>query len=112
MPCATGCMLLSVKNLIMVIDKETVEKVANLAKLELDEAEKEVLIKDMSEILDFMAKLNEIDTTGIEPLVYMTDEVNVYREDVIKQDITTDEGLKNAPKHTDEYFLVAKVIEK
>jgi len=96
----------------MVIDKETVEKVANLAKLELDEAEKEVLIKDMSEILDFMAKLNEIDTTGIEPLVYMTDEVNVYREDVIKQDITTDEGLKNAPKHTDEYFLVAKVIEK
>jgi len=49
----------------MVIDKETVEKVANLAKLELDEAEKEVLIKDMSEILDFMAKLNEIDTTGI-----------------------------------------------
>ena len=96
----------------MIIDKETVEKVANLARLELDEAEKEVLIKDMSEILDFMAKLNEIDTTGIEPLVYMTDEVNVYREDVIKQDITTDEGLKNAPKHTDEYFLVAKVIEK
>jgi len=45
-------------------------------------------------------------------MVYMTDEVNVYREDVIKQDITTDEGLKNAPKHTDEYFLVAKVIEK
>ena len=112
MPCATGCMLLSVKNLTMIIDKETVEKVANLARLELDEAEKEVLIKDMSEILDFMAKLNEIDTTGIEPLVYMTDEVNVYREDVIKQDITTDEGLKNAPKHTDEYFLVAKVIEK
>ena len=95
----------------MVIDKETVEKVANLAKLELDEAEKEVLIKDMSEILDFMAKLNEIDTTGVEPLVYMTDEMNVYREDVIKQDITTDEGLKNAPKHTDEYFLGAKVIE-
>ena len=96
----------------MVIDKETVEKVANLAKLELDEAEKEVLIRDMSEILDFMAKLNEIDTTGVEPLVYMTDEVNVYREDVIKQDITTEEGLKNAPNHTDEYFLVAKVIEK
>ena len=96
----------------MVIDKETVEKVANLARLELDEAEKEVLIKDMSEILDFMAKLNEIDTTGVEPLVYMTDEMNVCREDVIKQDITTEEGLKNAPKHTDEYFLVAKVIEK
>ena len=96
----------------MVIDKETVEKVANLARLELAEDEKQELIKDMSQILDFMDKLNEIDTTGVEPLVYMNDEVNVYREDVIKQEITTEEGLKNAPKHTDEYFLVPKVIEK
>jgi aspartyl-tRNA(Asn)/glutamyl-tRNA(Gln) amidotransferase subunit C len=96
----------------MVIDKETVEKVANLARLELSEDEKQELIKDMSQILDFMAKLNEIDTTGVEPLVYMNDDVNTYREDVVKQTITTEEGLKNAPKHTDEYFLVAKVIEK
>jgi aspartyl-tRNA(Asn)/glutamyl-tRNA(Gln) amidotransferase subunit C len=96
----------------MVIDKETVEKVANLARLELNEDEKQELIKDMSQILDFMAKLNEIDTTGVEPLVYMNDDVNTYREDVVKQTITTEEGLKNAPKHTDEYFLVAKVIEK
>ena len=96
----------------MIIDKETVEKVANLARLELAEDEKDEMIKDMSKILDFMAKLNEIDTTGVEPLVYMTDEVNVLREDVVKQEITTEAGLKNAPKHTDEYFLVAKVIEK
>ena len=59
-----------------------------------------------------MAKLNEMDTTGVEPLVYMTGEVNILRDDVVKQQITTEEGLKNAPKHTDEYFLVAKVIEK
>jgi aspartyl-tRNA(Asn)/glutamyl-tRNA(Gln) amidotransferase subunit C len=96
----------------MIIDKETVEKVANLARLELAENEKDEMIKDMSKILDFMAKLNEIDTTGVEPLVYMTDEVNILREDVVKQEITTEEGLKNSPKHTDEYFLVAKVIEK
>jgi aspartyl-tRNA(Asn)/glutamyl-tRNA(Gln) amidotransferase subunit C len=96
----------------MVIDKETVEKVANLARLELNETEKQEMIKDMSQILDFMAKLNEMDTTGVEPLVYMTDEVNTYRPDEVKQTITTEEGLKNAPKHTDEYFLVAKVIEK
>jgi len=105
-------MLLLIKNFMMVIDKETVEKVANLARLELSENEKQELIHDMSEILDFMAKLNEIDTSGVEPLVYMTDEVNVCREDVVKHEITTEEGLKNAPKHTDEYFLVAKVIEK
>jgi len=96
----------------MIIDKETVEKVAHLARLELAEDEKEAMIKDMSKILDFMAKLNEMDTSGVEPLVYMTGEVNNLREDVVKQDITTEEALKNAPKHTDDYFLVAKVIEK
>jgi aspartyl-tRNA(Asn)/glutamyl-tRNA(Gln) amidotransferase subunit C len=96
----------------MIVDKETVEKVANLARLELAEDEKEAMIKDMNKILDFMAKLNELDTTGIDPLVYMTNEVNVLRDDVVKQTITTEEGLKNAPKHTEDYFLVAKVIEK
>jgi aspartyl-tRNA(Asn)/glutamyl-tRNA(Gln) amidotransferase subunit C len=96
----------------MIIDKETVDKIANLARLELAEDEKESLIGDMGKILDFMAKLNEMDTTGVEPLVYMTNEINVLREDVVKQDITTEEALKNAPNHTDEYFLVAKVIEK
>jgi aspartyl-tRNA(Asn)/glutamyl-tRNA(Gln) amidotransferase subunit C len=96
----------------MTIDKETVEKVAHLARLELAEDEKEVLIADMSKILDFMAKLNEIDTSGIEPLVYMTSSSNVVREDVVKQEITHEEALINAPKHDENYFLVAKVIEK
>jgi len=96
----------------MIIDKDTVEKVANLARLELTEDEKDGMIKDMSKILDFMAKLNEMDTAGVEPLIYMTSDVNVLREDVVKQQITTEEGLKNAPKHTDDYFLVAKVIDK
>jgi len=96
----------------MNIDKETVEKVAHLARLELSEAEKKDMIKDMSKILDFMAKLNELDTTGVEPLVYMTDGANILREDVVKQTITHEEALKNAPKHDEDYFLVAKVIEK
>ena len=96
----------------MTIDKETVEKVAHLARLELAEDEKETMIADMSKILGFMAKLNEIDTSGIEPLVYMTNTSNVLREDVIKQEITHDEALLNAPKHDENYFLVAKVIEK
>ncbi|HVS94066.1 MAG TPA: Asp-tRNA(Asn)/Glu-tRNA(Gln) amidotransferase subunit GatC [Mucilaginibacter sp.] len=96
----------------MTIDKETVDKIAHLARLELSELEKETLMGDMGKILDFMAKLNEIDTTGVEPLVYMTDEINVLREDEVKQDITREEALQNAPKHDDKYFLVAKVIEK
>ena len=96
----------------MTIDKATVEKVAHLARLELAEDEKEKMIEDMSKILGFMAKLNEIDTSGIEPLVYMTNEINVVREDVVKQEITHEEALLNAPKHDKDYFLVAKVIEK
>ena len=96
----------------MTIDKETVDKIAHLARLELSPGETDEMIKDMSKILDFMAKLNEIDTAGVEPLVYMTDEVNVLREDVVKQQITHQEALLNAPKHDDDYFLVAKVIEK
>lgn len=96
----------------MTIDKETVDKVAHLARLELAGDEKQALMKDMGKILDFMDKLNEIDTSGVEPLVYMTDEVNVLREDVVKQEITHKEALKNAPKHDEDFFLVAKVIEK
>jgi len=96
----------------MNIDKETVEKVAHLARLELAEDEKEKMIADMNKILGFMDKLNEIDTSGIEPLVYMTNEINTVREDVIKHEVTHEEALLNAPKHDKDYFLVAKVIEK
>ncbi|MDB5118497.1 MAG: gatC [Mucilaginibacter sp.] len=96
----------------MNIDSETVDKIAHLARLELAEDEKQEMIGDMNKILGFMAKLNEINTSGVEPLVYMSNEVNVFREDVVKQTVTTEDGLKNAPKHDDQYFLVAKVIEK
>jgi aspartyl-tRNA(Asn)/glutamyl-tRNA(Gln) amidotransferase subunit C len=94
----------------MIIDEETVEKIANLARLELTGDEKQEMIKDMNKILGFMDKLNEINTTGVEPLVYMTDEVNSLRKDVVKQEITHEEALLNAPKHDGDYFLVAKVI--
>ena len=96
----------------MTIDEETVDKIAHLARLELSGDEKQDMIADMNKILGFMDKLNEIDTTGIEPLVYMTSEVNAFREDVVKQEITHGEALQNAPKHDNNYFLVAKVIDK
>jgi aspartyl-tRNA(Asn)/glutamyl-tRNA(Gln) amidotransferase subunit C len=96
----------------MIINDETIERIAHLARLELSAGEKQDMIKDMTQILGFMDKLNEIDTTGVEPLVYMTDASNNLREDVVKQEITREEALLNAPKHTREYFLVAKVIDK
>lgn len=96
----------------MIIDEQTVDKVAHLARLELSAAEKPEIIKDMNKILGFMDKLNEVDTTGVEPLVYMTDDENVLRDDVVKQVITTAEALENAPEHDGNHFLVAKVINK
>jgi aspartyl-tRNA(Asn)/glutamyl-tRNA(Gln) amidotransferase subunit C len=95
----------------MTIDEQTVDKIAHLARLQLAADEKKGMIKDMNKILGFMDKLNEVDTTGVEPLVYMTAEPNVLREDVVKQEITTEEALQNAPDHDENHFLVEKVIK-
>ncbi|MCQ6957976.1 Asp-tRNA(Asn)/Glu-tRNA(Gln) amidotransferase subunit GatC [Mucilaginibacter aquariorum] len=95
----------------MTIDEQTVDKIAHLARLQLAADEKKGMIKDMNKILGFMDKLNEVDTTGVEPLVYMTAEPNVLRDDIVKQEITTEEALQNAPDHNESYFLVEKVIK-
>jgi aspartyl-tRNA(Asn)/glutamyl-tRNA(Gln) amidotransferase subunit C len=96
----------------MKIDKETVEKIAHLARLEFDERETEQIINDMNNMLTFVNKLNEVDTSNVSPLIYMSDEVNVLREDEVKQEITQQEALKNAPKKDSDYFKVPKVIDK
>ena len=96
----------------MKIDKETIYKVADLARIEIKEAEVEALQADMSKILTFMEKLNELDTTNVKPLIYMNPDVNVWREDVVKQDLTVEEGLKNAALHNEDFFFVPKILEK
>lgn len=96
----------------MKIDKETVEKIAHLARLELTEIEKEKSIVELSEILNFMDKLNELNTDGVEPLIYMNDAVNVLRSDEVIQEMTRAEALQNAPLKNEEYIKVAKVIQK
>lgn len=96
----------------MKIDRSTVEKIAHLSRLELSPEEKEGMISDMNRILEFMDKLSEVNTDHVEPLIYLTDEVNVYRKDVLKQEITVEEALSNAPKQDGRYFRVAKVINK
>jgi len=94
----------------MNIDEETVNKIAHLARLELSAEEKVETIKDMNRILGFMDKLNEVDTSAVEPLIYMSAEINVLREDVVKQEITHEEALLNAPEKDKDFFHVAKVI--
>ena len=96
----------------MKIDIKTVDEVAHLARLEFDEKSKPEIIKDMNNMLTFVEKLNELNTDNVEPLIYMTDEVNVLREDVVKTDMTQEEALKNAPKKDSDYFKVPKVVEK
>lgn len=96
----------------MKLDLQTVEKLAELAKLEFTEEEKAELLNDLNRILEFMDKLNELDTTGVEPLVYMNDEVNVLRADEVIQELTHEEALLNAPKKDSDYFRVPKVLEK
>jgi aspartyl-tRNA(Asn)/glutamyl-tRNA(Gln) amidotransferase subunit C len=96
----------------MKIDNETVDKIAHLARLEFKDEAKEQIIKDMNNMLGFIDKLNELDTSNVEPLIYMSDEVNILREDEVKQEITQQEALKNSPQHDSDYFKVPKVIEK
>lgn len=96
----------------MNIAKETIYKVADLARIEIAEQEVETLQADMNKILTFMEKLNELDTKDVEPLVYMNPEVNVWREDVVHQDITVSEGLKNSALHNEDFFLVPKILDK
>lgn len=96
----------------MKIDNETVDKIAHLARLEILPQDREGMLEDMNRILQFMDKLNEINTEGVEPLVYMTGEASVLREDIIQQEFSTSEVLQNAPSQDGKYFRVAKVIDK
>lgn len=96
----------------MNIDNETIAKMAHLARLDVNDTEKKSLLKDMNNILHFMEKLNELDTSEVKPLIYLTDEENVFRDDVINREISPDQALKNAPQQDGTYFQVAKVIDK
>jgi aspartyl-tRNA(Asn)/glutamyl-tRNA(Gln) amidotransferase subunit C len=95
----------------MKIDKETLQKIAHLARLEFDEKDAEKMMQDMTNMVNFVEKLNEVDTTGIDPLTTMSHEINALREDEVKPHLDHEEALKNAPKKDAEYFRVPKVLE-
>jgi len=95
----------------MSINKETLEKIAHLARLQFDEKSEERMLKDLNNMLSFVEKLQELDTEEVEPLQTMTFENNQLRVDEVKNQISKEEGLKNAPKKDEDYFRVPKVIE-
>lgn len=96
----------------MKIDNKTVDNIAYLSRLEFEKVAKEEIINDMSRMLEFIDKLNELDTSDVDPLIYMVDETNILREDNSEQTINQKEALKNAPKKDSDYFKVPKVVEK
>ncbi len=95
----------------MTVDTKTVDEIAHLARLEFEAEAKTEIIKDMNNMLKFIEKLNELNTDNVKPLIYMTEESNVMREDEAKVTLTQQEALKNAPKHDSDYFKVSKVID-
>lgn len=96
----------------MKIDKETLKKVAHLARVEVNPSMEKEMIKDLEEILTWVEKLNEVDTSGVAPLTHMSFEKNALREDIVKLELTKKEGLSNAPKHDGDYFQVPKVLDQ
>lgn len=95
----------------MKIDLNTVKKISHLARLEFDEVGAEKIQKDMTQILDWVEQLSEVDTDGIEPITTMSSEVNVMREDVVGEHLSHEAGLLNAPQRDSDYFRVPKVLE-
>jgi aspartyl-tRNA(Asn)/glutamyl-tRNA(Gln) amidotransferase subunit C len=95
----------------MAITIEQVEHIARLARLQFSDAEKETLSEELSQILQYMEKLNELDTEGVEPLSHPTELVNIMRPDEVQPSLTQEEALKNAPSKQDGFFKVPKVIK-
>lgn len=96
----------------MDVNDALIEKLANLSRLEFGEEEKAEIKKGLQEMIGFIDKLNELDTTGVEPLLHMSGNVNVFRKDEVKGEINREEVFKNAPLHDDGFFKVPKVIKK
>jgi aspartyl-tRNA(Asn)/glutamyl-tRNA(Gln) amidotransferase subunit C len=95
----------------MEVNDSLVEKLARLSRLEFNAGEKSELKNDLQRMISFVDKLNELDLAGTKPLLHMSEEVNVLREDEIKGSITREDGIKNAAEHDGKYFIVPKVIK-
>tara|TARA_B100000768_G_scaffold167122_1_gene171001 strand:+ start:1126 stop:1428 length:303 start_codon:yes stop_codon:yes gene_type:complete len=96
----------------ITIDNKLVADLSRLAKLKFDASKAEKMKSDLDKIIGFVDKLSEIDTEGIEPLIYLSEEVNVLRVDEIKHEVSKENALKNAPQKDSDYFKVPTVLRK
>ncbi|EPR66673.1 Asp-tRNA(Asn)/Glu-tRNA(Gln) amidotransferase subunit GatC [Cyclobacterium qasimii] len=95
----------------MKLDINSLKKIAHLARLEFDENGAKKMTADMTQILDWVEKLNEVDTSNVEPLITMSSEENIMRQDEVGAHLDHEKGLKNAPQRDSDYFRVPKVME-
>ncbi len=95
----------------MSVDKKEIIKIAKLAKLNFSDEEIEKFTSQFNEILDYMTKLNEINTDDVPPLSHPLEVTNVMRDDKLKSSIETKDALLNAPEKDEQYFKVPKVIK-
>lgn len=96
----------------MKVTDKLIDSLAALAKLSFDKVDKKQIRQDLERMLEFVEKLNELNTKNVEPLIHVTQETDNLREDVVKEELSREEGLKNAPKKDSDYFRVPKVLDK
>ena len=96
----------------MEVNNKLIEDLSRLAKLEFDEKSAEKMKADLKKIISFVDKLSEIDTEGVEPLIFLSEEVNVLRTDEIANEVSQENALKNAPQKDSDYFKVPTVLKK
>ncbi|HUR66531.1 MAG TPA: Asp-tRNA(Asn)/Glu-tRNA(Gln) amidotransferase subunit GatC [Chitinophagaceae bacterium] len=96
----------------MEVTDALLDKLAHLSRLHFNETEKAEIKKDLQQMIGFVEKINELDLDGVEPLLHISEEINVLREDEVKGSISRSAALKNAPLHDEEFFKVPKVIRR
>ncbi len=95
----------------MEVNDALIEHLCKLANLEFDEPGKQEIKKDLEKMIGFVEKLNALDVSGVEPLLYMGEETDVLREDIFEPSICRSDALKNAPLADEQYFKVPRVVK-
>lgn len=96
----------------MEVNDAMVDKLAHLSRLQFNDTEKADIKKDLQRMIGFVEKLNELNLDNTTPMLFMSEEVNVLREDELAGSVSREEALKNAPLHDNQFFKVPKVIRK
>lgn len=95
----------------MQVTEEMLDKMAKLARLNIDPSQRAILLQEMTDIMGWVEELNEVDTSDVEPLIHMSQEINKFRPDVVDGQLSQPEALTNAPKSDGTFFQVPKVID-